>query len=74
MMRGGIANYLSTYWPVRDDAAETFATTFYQGVLNGAAIGAALLTARKAVNDLKVHDWADYILYGTYDFILKRRS
>ncbi|HXA50995.1 MAG TPA: CHAT domain-containing protein [Candidatus Acidoferrum sp.] len=74
MMRGGIANYLSTYWPVRDDAAETFATTFYQGVLNGAAVGAALLTARKAVNDLKVHDWADYILYGSYDFILKRRS
>jgi hypothetical protein len=74
MMRGGIANYLSTYWPVRDDAAETFATTFYQGVLNGAAVGAALLTARKAVNELKVHDWADYILYGTYDFILKRRS
>jgi hypothetical protein len=74
MMRGGISNYLSTYWPVRDDAAETFATTFYKGVLGGAAIGAALLDARKAVAELKVSDWADYILYGSYDFILKRRS
>src|SRR5436189_2602208 len=24
LMRGGIANYMSTYWPVGDDAAETF--------------------------------------------------
>jgi CHAT domain-containing protein len=74
MMRGGIANFLSTYWPVRDDAAETFASTFYQGVLNGSAIGTALLDARKAVEKLGARDWADYILYGSYDFILKRRS
>ena len=74
MMCGGISNYLSTYWPVRDDAAETFAATFYQGVLNGSAIGGALLDARKAVQQLGARDWADYILYGSYDFILKRRS
>ena len=74
MMRGGISNYLSTYWPVRDDAAETFATTFYQGLLGGSPIGAALLEARKAVQEIGAQDWADYILYGSYDFILKRRS
>ncbi len=74
MMRGGIANYLSTYWPVRDDAAETFASTFYQGVLGGATLGGALLDARKAVDQLGAKDWADYILYGSYDFILKRRT
>ena len=74
MMCGGISNYLSTYWPVGDNAAETFAATFYQGVLNGSSIGAALLDARKAVQQLGARDWADYILYGSYDFILKRRS
>lgn len=74
MMRGGIANYLSTYWPVGDDAAETFASTFYQGVLGGGSLGAALLDARKAVDQLGAKDWADYILYGSYDFILKRHA
>jgi CHAT domain-containing protein len=72
LMRGGISNYLSTYWPVGDDAAKTFSSRFYQGVLKGASIGEALLDGRKAVQ--KSRDWADYILYGSYDFILKRRS
>src|SRR5207247_8495371 len=27
LMRGGIANYMSTYWPVGDDAAKDFAGT-----------------------------------------------
>lgn len=29
LMRGGIGNYLSTYWPVNDQAAKTFSETFY---------------------------------------------
>jgi pimeloyl-ACP methyl ester carboxylesterase len=74
LMRGGISNYLSTYWPVRDDAAEAFAATFYQAVLAGRPIGTALLDSRKAVQELGVQDWADYILYGSFDFILKRRN
>src|SRR5213594_1031729 len=49
LMRGGIANYMSTYWPVGDDAAETFSETFYKAVLGGSTIGSALLAARKAV-------------------------
>jgi CHAT domain-containing protein len=74
MMRGGIANFLSTYWPVRDDAADMFAANFYDAVLNGATLGAALLQARTAVQGIPAQDWADYILYGSYDFVLKRRS
>ena len=70
LMRGGIANYMSTYWPVGDAAAETFSTTFYKDVLTGRCLGDAALHGRQAV--LATRDWADYILYGNFDFVLKR--
>jgi CHAT domain-containing protein len=72
LMRGGIANYMSTYWPVGDAAAKTFATTFYGAVLSGKPLGASILQARKAVAALPDRDWADYILYGNSDFVLKQ--
>jgi pimeloyl-ACP methyl ester carboxylesterase len=72
LMRGGIANYMSTYWPVGDEAAETFATTFYAAVLSGKSLGSSVLEARKAVLALPDRDWADYILYGNFDFVLKQ--
>ena len=71
-MRGGIANYMSTYWPVSDKSAETFSTTFYKKVLDGKPIGSALLDGRKAVLAEGERDWADYILYGNFDFVLKQ--
>ena len=74
LMYGGVANYLSTYWPVGDQSAETFAETFYQRVLAGGTLGAALLEGRQAVLALKQRDWADYILYGSYDSVLKQRA
>jgi len=72
LMRGGIANYMSTYWPVGDDAAETFSENFYKGALAGDTIGSALLAGRKAVLGRGDRDWADYILYGNFDFVLKQ--
>jgi CHAT domain-containing protein/pimeloyl-ACP methyl ester carboxylesterase len=72
LMRGGIANFMSTYWPVGDDAAKDFAGTFYKGILSGSPVGAALLEGRKAVLKLGVRDWADYVLYGSFDFVLKQ--
>jgi pimeloyl-ACP methyl ester carboxylesterase len=74
LMRGGIANYMSTYWPVSDQAAEAFATTFYKSVLDGKTIGCALLEGRTAVDKLGERDWADYILYGNFDFVLKQSA
>jgi len=73
LMRGGIANYMSTYWPVGDAPAMDFATTFYKSVLGGKAIGSALLEGRKAVLQLGVRDWADYVFYGSFDFVLKQQ-
>lgn len=71
-LRGGVANFIGTYWPVGDTAAETFAPAFYEGVLGGRSLAEALLVSRKALEAAQYGDWADYILYGNPDFVLKR--
>jgi CHAT domain-containing protein len=71
LMRGGISNFMSTYWPVSDIPAATFAEKFYTDILSGCTIGDALLAARKAVFATGSRDWADYVLYGSSDFVLK---
>jgi len=73
-LRGGIANYVGTYWPVNDDAAEQFANAFYKKVLEGRTLGDAMLDGRKEVKNAGSVDWADYILYGDPNFILKRAT
>ncbi len=70
-LRGGVANYIGTYWPVGDDAAAAFAATFYQALLAGRPIGEALQAGRDEVRKISI-DWADYVHYGSYDFVLKR--
>jgi CHAT domain-containing protein len=72
-MRGGIANFVGTYWPVGDRAAEVFAARLYDGLLQGDSIGTALQDARRAVrDDVASHDWANYLFYGNRDFALKQ--
>src|SRR5690606_18972975 len=70
-LRGGVANYIGTYWPVGDDPAEMFAERLYSGLIRGERIGKALLEARTLLKQRNWHDWADYILYGSPDFQLK---
>jgi pimeloyl-ACP methyl ester carboxylesterase len=69
---GGVANFLGTHWPVGDQAALTFSTSFYQQLLDGAPLGDAVLAARQGVLQLGSIDWADYILYGSPDFTVGR--
>jgi CHAT domain-containing protein len=71
-IRGGAANFLGTYWPVDDAAAKTFAQTFYPLLVQGRTIGDAVLAGRRAVKAAASVDWADYLLYGNPDFVLKR--
>lgn len=73
-LRGGIANYVGTYWPVGDAAAKSFAETFYAALLRGESIGDALLKARNQVRALDPAsvDWADYIHYGDFNFTVKQ--
>ena len=70
-LRGGVANYVGTYWPVGDDAAFRFAEQFYKALMRGAAIGDALLEGRRTVFTAQSVDWADYIHYGSADFVVK---
>jgi hypothetical protein len=72
-LRGGVANYLGTYWPVEDASAARFADAFYGRLVKGESIGQALSAGRKAVMALPSVDWADYIHYGSYEFALKRQ-
>ncbi len=70
-LRGGVANFVGTYWPVSDDAAKLFGATFYQAVVAGKTLGEAVRLARTAVHDQAELDWADYIHYGDYEFCVK---
>jgi hypothetical protein len=71
-LRGGVANYLGTYWPVGDAAAEQFAHVFYTALLAGESLGHAVQKARKKVDELGSPDWADYLQYGSFEFSLKQ--
>lgn len=70
-LRGGVANFVGTYWPVGDDSAMTFGSTFYQAILGGATLGAAVSSARGEVHARSELDWADYIHYGDFQFCVK---
>jgi CHAT domain-containing protein len=65
---GGVANFIGTHWPVGDDAALSFSTTFYECLLDGRPLGSAMLAARRRVFDLGSIDWADYVHYGNPAF------
>jgi len=70
-LRGGVANFIGTWWPVSDAAAIAFATPLYRELAKGTSIGAALCVARSAVRRLPSADWANYLHYGSHDFALK---
>ncbi len=70
-MRGGVANFLGTYWPVGDAAAKLFAETFYKRLMAARPLGEAIQEGRTAVRNTGSKDWADYVFYGNPDFVLK---
>ncbi len=76
LLRGGIANYVGTYWPVGDDGAKEFADVFYTALLRGRSLGEAMLAGRRAIKSLTgakaTVDWADYVHYGDHNFTLKQ--
>jgi CHAT domain-containing protein len=59
----GIMNYIGTGWPVEDLPAVTFATIFYEHVLQGERLGHALSTARQRILDNGA-TWGAYQHYG----------
>ena len=73
-MRGGVASFLGTYWPVGDEAAYKFAETFYTSILDGQPLGPAVTKSRLVLQESECGDWADYIHYGSPNFVLKPRN
>jgi len=63
---GGAAGFLGAQWPIFDAGSRDFAITFYHALLDGAATGEALQTARSRVRDRRPTDatWASFIFYG----------
>lgn len=73
-LRGGLANFIGTYWPVNDAAADAFARTFYGAILQGATMNAAVQKGRAAVRAADSRDWTNYLFYGNPDFVVKLPS
>jgi pimeloyl-ACP methyl ester carboxylesterase/O-acetyl-ADP-ribose deacetylase (regulator of RNase III) len=65
----GVQNYIGAGWPVGDEPAVKFAETFYQRILDGAALGAALATARREILE-QGSTWGAYHHYGQVDATL----
>lgn len=70
-LRGGVRQFVGTYWPVGDMAAEVFSKEFYKRILRGESMGEAVMRARQAVWRTRSSDWADYIHYGDADGTLR---
>jgi tetratricopeptide (TPR) repeat protein len=68
----GVRAVVATGWAVNDEAAATFAVTFYETILKGQPFGNAVALARKRV--FEKHDntntWGAYQCYGNPGFIL----
>ena len=71
-MRGGVANYIGTYWPVGDAAASEFGAIFYKSIVAGKSVGESMNKGRLKVKDIRSVDCADYIHYGSFDFRIKK--
>jgi pimeloyl-ACP methyl ester carboxylesterase len=71
----GVRGIVAAGWAVEDQAANTFATTFYQEMLKGETFGDAVKTARRRTYDGHPgsNTWGAYQCYGDPDFRLVLR-
>ena len=68
----GVRCVIAAGWAVDDTAASTFATTFYDGILNGRRFLDAIADAREAAQLAGGNTWAAYQCYGDPDWIFRR--
>jgi tetratricopeptide (TPR) repeat protein len=75
-IRMGVHAVVAAGWAVDDGAALTFATEFYDRMLDGAPFGQAVKAARQNTFDLhpQTNTWGAYQCYGDPDYRLVRRS
>ncbi len=72
----GVKAVIATGWAVNDSAAETFATTFYECMLNRCRFGEAVHKAREKTynNHASTNTWGAYQCYGNPDFQLDQKQ
>jgi hypothetical protein len=73
-IQSGVRVVVAAGWAVNDAAAEAFARTFYERMLNGEMFGAAVANARMAAWRAapRTLTWAAYQCYGDPHFVLPR--
>ncbi|HEU0076656.1 MAG TPA: CHAT domain-containing protein [Longimicrobiaceae bacterium] len=73
LIRMGVRAVVCAGWAVEDEAAATFAQTFYEGMLRGDPFGRAVHQARLATfrKHRDVNTWGAYQCYGDHGYKLK---
>jgi len=75
-IRMGVRAVIAAGWAVVDTAAEVFATTFYQQMLQGQPFGKAVKAARQATFERypNTNTWGAFQCYGDPDYRLVRQD
>jgi CHAT domain-containing protein/tetratricopeptide (TPR) repeat protein len=71
----GVRHYIGTIWQIEDPVSLVFAKEFYDQLIKGSSVGAAIRSGRlrliKEYGSASI-SWANYILYGDPHFVLFR--
>jgi len=74
-LTAGAGAFVGSLWEVRDDSATGFAKAFYEGLLGGQTLGAAMKAARTAIQDRPGDPtWLAYTLYGDPAAIITKET
>ena len=75
LLRGGIAQFVGTYWPVHDSRASDFAKEFYSELAAGRTVRECVLSGRRVIAKARGarKDLANYMHYGDPAFVVKER-
>jgi CHAT domain-containing protein len=74
LIKIGVRCVVAAGWAVEDGPASTFATTFYQALLQGQRFMDAVAEAREAAWPQGGNTWAAYQCYGDPDWTLRREG
>ncbi|MCB1905890.1 MAG: CHAT domain-containing protein [Rhodocyclaceae bacterium] len=72
LIRIGVRCVVAAGWAVDDDAAESFAVTFYQALMSRRRFMDAVALARDAAKACGGNTWAAYQCYGDPDWVFRR--
>ncbi|MGL5095270.1 MAG: CHAT domain-containing protein, partial [Planctomycetia bacterium] len=71
LIRGGLTQFVGTYWPVDDQGAAAFAAEFYAKLLAHTSVDEAVRAGRQILRTQGCRDWANYMHFGAPGFQVK---